>query len=408
METFYRFLGGPRTFWGGGNKTIINNNFIGTMPYSYGFGHTMPMFGGHHCCGGVPNAFKWMLGFGLASSLVGGIMNSVSQPNNTNVNSYNPYQSYNPYLNNPYNNNYNNYYNYSNQDLSSLTAKVNKLEDELESYKKTLDELTSEKREITEVPSSKKEEVKSENNVKKENDTQQKNTAGETVKQEENIAQQTPTEVQETKKEEKNTNTTNNTVTENNNVSTTENADIKDQTATSAAQEKKDPKTLDEILNEVGYNNLDNAAKNYVKSRISEVYTDENGNIKYDIKAVVHDGDNLNSIIDRFYTSEEKDNLEVAKAKLHTQGSETKLIVNPLSGDTIVAKGVSEYGLKALIQDAQKGITRQGEITKTNKRISDLKTAFINGEKKLSKAYVIQNKLMTEAEYNKIIQEKYS
>ena len=90
------------------------------------------------------------------------------------------------------------------------------------------------------------------------------------------------------------------------------------------------------------------------------------------------------------------------------KGSETKLIANPLSGDTITAKGVSEYGIKALMQDAQKGITRQGEITKTNKRISDLKTAFINGQKKLSKAYVLQNKLMTESEYNKIIQEKYS
>ena len=48
METFYRFLGGPRTFWGSGNRTIINNNFIGGMPFSYGFGQSMPMFGGHH------------------------------------------------------------------------------------------------------------------------------------------------------------------------------------------------------------------------------------------------------------------------------------------------------------------------------------------------------------------------
>ena len=116
----------------------------------------------------------------------------------------------------------------------------------------------------------------------------------------------------------------------------------------------------------------------------------------------------MNAIINRFYTEEEKSNLEVAKAKLHTQGSESRLIVNPLSGDTIVANGVSEYGLKALMQDAQNGITKQGEITKTNKRISDLKTSFINGEKKLSKAYVLQNKLMTEAEYDKIINEKYS
>ena len=161
-------------------------------------------------------------------------------------------------------------------------------------------------------------------------------------------------------------------------------------------------------MKNTGFDKLDDTAKNYVKSRISQVYIDDNGNVKYDIKAVVHDGDDLNAIINRFYTEEEKSNLEVAKAKLHTQGSESRLIVNPLSGDTIVANGVSEYGLKALMQDAQNGITKQGEITKTNKRISDLKTAFINGEKKLSKAYVLQNKLMTEAEYDKIINEKYS
>ena len=60
------------------------------------------------------------------------------------------------------------------------------------------------------------------------------------------------------------------------------------------------------------------------------------------------------------------------------------------------------------MEDAKKGITRQGEITKTNKKIYALKAAFTNGEKKLSKAYVLQNKLMTEEEYNKIIKEKYS
>ena len=36
LETFYTFLGGPRTFWGGGGKTVINNY--------------IPMFdNGHHC-----------------------------------------------------------------------------------------------------------------------------------------------------------------------------------------------------------------------------------------------------------------------------------------------------------------------------------------------------------------------
>lgn len=385
METFYRFLGGPRTFWGGGNKTIINNNFIGGMPFSYGFGRSMPMFGAHYCCGGgVPNAFKWMLGFGLASSIVGGIMNTANQSNTNNVTSYNPYQTYNPYYN-PYSNNYN--FNYPNQDLSSLTAKVNKLEDDLASYKKQIQELLN-------------------------NDNQEQNNEVKTKVSTPNEG----SEVEEAKREQETTNAEQPNTTEEVNqsqntseeVNNTNNTQNTEEVAATAPKEKQEQKTLDDILNDLGFNNLDNAAKDYVKSRISQVYVDDTGNIKYDIKAVVHDGDNLNAIINRFYTNEEQENLEIAKAKLHTQGSETRLITNPLSGDTITAKGVSEYGLKALIQDAQKGITRQGEITKTNKRISDLKTAFINGQKKLSKAYVLQNKLMTEAEYNKIIQEKYS
>lgn len=383
METFYRFLGGPRTFWGSGNRTIINNNFIGGMPFSYGFGQSMPMFGGHHCCGGgVPSAFKWMLGFGLASSLVGGIMNTATQANNNNVTSYNPYQAYNPYIN-PYNNNYNSYNNYSNQDLSSLTAKVNKLEDDLATYKKQVQEL-----------------LNNDNQAQNNNVKEEENSTNEEI-----IETQTeqPKQKEEIKSKE---NTPASTTEEVNNTEGTPKTQKTEEVVDNTPQ--KEQKTLDDVLNELGFNNLDDAAKNYVKSRISQAYIDDNGNIKYDIKAVVHDGDNINTIINRFYTNEEQENLEIAKAKLHTQGSETKLIANPLSGDTITAKGVSEYGIKALMQDAQKGITRQGEITKTNKRISDLKTAFINGQKKLSKAYVLQNKLMTESEYNKIIQEKYS
>ncbi len=392
METFYRFLGGPRTFWGSGNRTIINNNFIGGMPFSYGFGQSMPMFGGHHCCGGgVPSAFKWMLGFGLASSLVGGIMNTATQANNNNVTSYNPYQAYNPYIN-PYNNNYNSYNNYSNQDLSSLTAKVNKLEDDLATYKKQVQELLNNDNQVQN------------NNVKEE---EENSTNEEIIKTQTETEQTTQTEQPKQKEEIKSKeNTPASTTEEVNNTEGTPKTQKTEEVVDNTPQ--KEQKTLDDVLNELGFNNLDDAAKNYVKSRISQAYIDDNGNIKYDIKAVVHDGDNINTIINRFYTNEEQENLEIAKAKLHTQGSETKLIANPLSGDTITAKGVSEYGIKALMQDAQKGITRQGEITKTNKRISDLKTAFINGQKKLSKAYVLQNKLMTESEYNKIIQEKYS
>ena len=360
METFYRFLGGPRTFWGGGNKTIINNNFIGGMPFSYGFGRSMPMFGGHYCCGGgVPNAFKWMLGFGLASSIVGGIMNTTNQSNTNNVTSYNPYQTYNPYYN-PYNNNYS--FNYSNQDLSSLTAKVNKLEDDLATYKKQIQELLN------------NDNQEQNNEVKTKVSTPRESSEVEEAKKQETTHVEQPKSKEEINQSQNTPNTASEEV---NNTNNTQNAE---EVAATAKKEKEEQKTLDDILNDLGFNNLDNAAKDYVKSRISQVYVDAAGNIKYDIKAVVHDGDNLNSIINRFYTNEEQENLEIAKAKLHTQGSETRLITNPLSGDTITAKGVSEYGLKALMQDAQKGITRQGEITKTNKRISDLKTAFISGQ----------------------------
>lgn len=398
METFYSFLGGPRTFWGNSNRTIINNNFIGAMPMTYGFSRPMPIFGAHHCCGGNSKALNWMLGFGLASSIVGGIMNTVNQSNNANVNFYNPYQTYNNPYYNPYNNN--NYtYNYSNQDLSSLTAKVNKLEDELETYQKQIQEL------LQNNENKENKEVKTEVNTETTQTQQQKNTQPEIQKKQE---VNTQNETQKVNKEQKTETPTNIEKSK----ETTEIPNNKNKVETvdnsKKVEEPKQEKTLDDILNEIGFNNLDETAKNYVKSRISQVYIDNNGNIKYDIKAIVHDGDNLNTIIDRFYTDDEKENLEVAKAKFHTQGSETKLIVNPLSGDTITANGVSEYGLKALMEDAKKGITRQGEITKTNKRIYDLKAAFTNGEKKLSKAYVLQNKLMTEEEYNKIIKEKYS
>lgn len=372
METFYRFLGGPRTFWGGGSRTIINNNFIGGMPMMRPMCRPMPMMPmfGNHCCGGNSNGLKWMLGFGLASSLAGGILgmfgNNQSSINDTYNSGYNGYYP---------NNNYNDY-NYgggSNQYINDLTAKVEKLEDQLADCQKQIDDLSEAKcncgnREITADTNPTDEELINAQKAEKSEASDSK----------------TPAQVQ------------NNTV-ENKKIEKTE-----------APKEQEQPKTLDDILKNTGFDKLDDTAKNYVKSRISQVYIDDNGNVKYDIKAVVHDGDNLNAIINRFYTEEEKSNLEVAKAKLHTQGSESKLIVNPLSGDTIVANGVSEYGLKALMQDAQNGITKQGEITKTNKRISDLKTAFVNGEKKLSKAYVLQNKLMSEAQYDKIISEKYS
>lgn len=399
METFYRYLGGPRTFWGGSNRTIINNNFIGAMPMMH---HTtivrpMPMFG-HHCCsGGGSNIFNWMLGFGLASSLVGGILGlangSGSSSSNSMVNyemypqqGYMPYstpnygmypQNYTPNANNYYNNN--NYtYNNQNQYISDLNNKVTKLEDDLATCKKQISDLANSQCKCNH------------RDLTADNGSSSVNTPEAVINNKQN--NQIPAE---------NTNTTQTPPahTENSEVLT----DIKLDEA-----ENELPQTIDELLNNAGFNDLDNATKNYVKNRITEAYKDENGNLRYDITAIVHDGDNINAIINRFYTDNERTDLEVGKAKFHTQGSETNMILNPYSGDTIIARGISEFGLKALVQDAKNGITKQGEITKTNKRISDLKTAFINGDNKLSKAYVLQNKIMSEAEYDKIINEKYS
>ena len=113
-------------------------------------------------------------------------------------------------------------------------------------------------------------------------------------------------------------------------------------------------------------------------------------------------------IAGRFYQSGETPYLQVGKGKFNTQGSEKNSINEPYSGSTIIANGVSEYGLKALIQEAKDGITSQGEIAKTNKRITQLKSDFENGKQKLSWAYVSQNNLMSKYSYDKIIQEKYS
>ena len=391
MESFYRFLGGPRTFLGG-SKTIINNNFIGGMPMMRAAFRPchMPFFGGH-CFGGASKAFNLMLGFGLASSLIGNITGLFSKQNNNLNNMY--YDSLNNYYYPGYTpaNNYNNYINSNNletQYLTTLNSKVENLEEQLSRYQKELDNIKKNQteqtatREITPDKSVPADEI----------ETVQDIPETETI-QEENKYHEPINNVEENKSEQ---------------TITPTNAEQDEIEIGTEIKPEESPKTLDDYLNNAGFDKLDSTAQNYVKSRISNAYLDENGNVKYDIKAIVHDGDNLNSIIDRFYSKDEKSSLEVAKAKLHTQGSETRLIVNPLSGDTIIANGVSEYGLKALMLEAKNGITRQGEITKTNKKIANLKTAFINGENKLSRAYVLQNKLMSEAEYNKIIKEKYS
>ena len=83
MNRFYRPLGGYRPNpwtgfrWGGGHTTFVQNNFYGGGPRPMGFGGIF-RFGGFRggCChGGCGGGMNWMLGVGMASTLVGGIMN---------------------------------------------------------------------------------------------------------------------------------------------------------------------------------------------------------------------------------------------------------------------------------------------------------------------------------------------
>ena len=83
MNRFYRPLGGYRPNpwtgfrWGGGHTTFVQNNFYGGGPRPMGFGGIF-RFGGFRggCChGSSGGGMNWMLGVGMASTLVGGIMN---------------------------------------------------------------------------------------------------------------------------------------------------------------------------------------------------------------------------------------------------------------------------------------------------------------------------------------------
>lgn len=372
MPTFYRYLGGPRTFWGGGRTTIINNNIIG--------GH-MPMMRAphHHCCGGGGNMFQWMAGYSVANSfmsnLFGGGMGNFGGIGNFGMfgglnNMFGMGSMQGLYPGNSNNYNYNNPY-VNNMDLS---AKVKSLEDELADAKQQIKDLQDSKckcdgKDLTQSKTPTDEELAAANKKK---NTSEKDAAS-------------------NKKSDEVTNKDN----KSNSNEVIENSD------------KEFDETLDKLLKDAGIDNLQPQEKNYIKNNISAIYTDDNGNVRYNITAVAHDTDRVSTIASRFYEKGETPDLKVGRAKFNTQSSETNTINEPRSGDTIIANGVSEYGLKALMQEGKNGITKQGEITKTNKRISDLKSDFISGKNKLSKAYVLQNHLMSEAEYNKIINEKY-
>lgn len=388
MPTFYRYLGGPRTFWGGGRTTIINNNIIG--------GH-MPMMRAphHHCCSGGGNMFQWMAGYSVANSFMSNLFGG-GMGNFGGIGNFGMFGGLNNMfgmggtggLYPGYSGNYN--YNNSYTNNLDLSAKVKSLEDELADAKQQIKDLQDSKckcdgKDLTQTKTPTDEELEAAN--KKQNSSE--TDAASDKKTEKVTGNDNQSDPEAVKKEN-----SNQPILKNNAV--IENSD------------KEFDETLDKLLKDAGIDNLQPQEKNYIKNNISAIYTDDKGNVKYNIKAVVHDTDRVSTILSRFYKDNETPVYQIGRSKFNTQSSETNTINEPRSGDTIIANGVSEYGLNALIQEAKNGITKQGEITKTNKRISDLKSDFISGKNKLSKAYVLQNHLMSEAEYNKIISEKYN
>ena len=356
METFYRFLGGPRTFWGGSNKVIINNYGCGPM-FS---GMCRPIFVNNNCFGGGLNRmFGFLAGMNILSNLFGYNNNRMATP-------YMGYQSsmYNPYTTQFQSANYN-----------SLMSRISSLTKEVDSLQKQIDDIEKAKSNSKDNGTSSTDKTDKSDKTDKAGKTDKTDSANKS------------NEVGKTDK--------------------TGEANKTDSTQNSKKAGDDKPKTIDELLNNIdGFDKLDSSEQQYVKNHIVQAYEDQNGNIKYNIRAVVHDGDTLDKIIDRFYNDKEKEELNVKENEYNSQISGKK-VKNPNSGDTINANGVSEYGIKALMEDSKQKITKDGEIQKTNKKMSELKNAFIKGEKKLSKAYVLQNHMMSEKEYNKIIQNKY-
>lgn len=375
METFYRFLGGPRTFWGGSNKVIINNYGCGPM-FS---GMCRPIFVNNNCFGGGLNRmFGFLAGMNILSNLFGYNNNRMATPymgfNQTNM--YNPYGLMNPggFINQSAGHN----------NSSSIGSRLNSIEKEVKSLQKQIDDIEKAKCNCKDNGTSSTDKTDKSDKTDKASSTNNADKAGKTDKTD------SANKANEAAKTDK-----------------TGEANKTDSTQNSKKAGDDKPKTIDELLNNIdGFDKLDSSEQQYVKNHIVQAYEDQNGNIKYNIRAVVHDGDTLDKIIDRFYNDKEKEELNVKENEYNSQISGKK-VKNPNSGDTINANGVSEYGIKALMEDSKQKITKDGEIQKTNKKMSELKNAFIKGEKKLSKAYVLQNHMMSEKEYNKIIQNKY-
>ncbi len=345
VESFYTYLHGPRTFWGGsGGRTIINNNFFGAQPFGMSmFGYGM---GGCHCNHnrGMNNLFGLM----ALSSMFGGNQGGGLFGLNSN-NMFNPFGSFG---------NFGNLETQNNQNTdSSLGAKVKSLEDQLASANKKIKELEAEKAKAekdkgNEISSSKKPENPTETGKTKPTDG-----AGKVQK---------PTE------------------------ETTKPTDI--------------DKKLDTIN---GYKDLTPEQQKYVKDKIKNQHTDDKGNTTYDVSAIVHSGDTMDKVINRFYKPDEShDNTNIPEFGYNAQTSGKK-VKNPKVGEEVALNGISDFGLEALVKDAKDGITKEGETQKTNAEMHELLNNFKSGKQKLSKEYVLQNHMMTETQYNKLIKEKY-
>ena len=361
METFYRFLGGPRTFWGGSNRVVINNYGCGPM---FG-GMCRPVFFNNNCFGGgLNNMLGIMAGMNLLSNIFG-YSNQMA----------NPYMGYQPGMYQPYAPQQ-----YQLASYNSLASRISSLTKEVDSLQKQIDDIENAKCDCADNNSS----TDKTDNTGKTDKTDKTGTTDTTGKTD---STSTANEAAKTDK--------------------TDNANKTDTTQNTTNTGDDGQLTFDDLLNTVeGYDKLNADEKSYVKSHIAGSYKDQNGNQRYNIRAIVHDGDTLDTIINRFYNEQEKQELNVAENEYNAQVSGKK-VKNPNSGDTIYANGVSEFGIKSLMEDAKQTITKEGEIQKTNKKLSELKESFVKGDKKLSKEYVLQNHLMSETEYNNIIQNKY-
>lgn len=350
--------------WRGSNTTIINNNF-----FRIGAPMCRPrpvFFGGGGCCGGGMNMMNMFTGFAMTRMFMGGMSNLFGFGGGQSTmpsyysNGYTPYRSSN-------NDKSCNCTDYS-AEIKDLTNQVANLKNELEALQ------NKDEKEVTLTDGNKQE-------VKDQEPIEYKDNQGGKVNKDKDTEISEETETEEEQEVQAGT--------------------------ISKKGDNKFNEIADKVLNSLD-KDLNDTQKSYVKNKITEIYQDEDGNIKYNITAVAHDTDSTADIAKRFYKDGEKPDFTVGTANFNTQQSETNKLTDPHSGNVITLNGVSSFGLAALMQDAKDGVTSQGEITKTNKRIAKLKEDFEAGNKKLSWAYVNQNKIMDKASYDAVISSKYS